>query len=310
MDRSAQGAIVVGVTGPGREEAALRYAAECARREGAEVVLVHAFRVTTPAPPPSVLITYADAADVAERIVKDVGEEFGQLTGGSVEYRTVAVGGHPGRVLVDLSHGARMVVVQHRSVHGLGRFFVGSTATVTAAHAACPVISVAHDWQSADAPGEVVAGVHEGGEPREVLDSAFSWAATTGVPLRIVHAWRLDAAYDDLISAADAAQWREEQTEALASAVAGLRERHPDVPVTLEVRHQWPVDVLVDDSRGASLVVVGRHGSRSWAPERLGSLARTVIRESKSPVMVVPVHPHEDGSKDWGLVADDISPQT
>lgn len=271
---------------------------------------MHAFRVATPAPPPSVLITYAEAADVADRIIKDVGDEFRHLTGGSVEYRTVAVAGHPSRVLVDLSRGARMVVVQHRGVRGLGRLFVGSTATVTAAHAECPVISVTHDWQPGDAPGEVVAGVHEGGEPREVLEAGFSWAAATGVPLRIVHAWRLDAAYDDLITAVDAAQWRDEQQVALAAAVAGLREQHPDVPVTLEVRHQWPVDVLVDDSQVASLVVVGRHGSRSWAPERLGSLARTVLRESKSPVMVVPVHPHENGPEDWGLVADDISPQT
>ncbi len=298
MDSDAQGAIVVGVTGPGQEQGALRYAAECAQRDGAEVVLVHAFRVATPGPPPSVLITYAEAADVADQIVKEVGAEFEHLTGGSVDHRTVSVEGRPSRVLVDLSREARMVVVQHRQVHGLGRFFVGSTATAAAAHAECPVISVTHDWQPAETPGEVVAGVHEGGEPQEVLEAGFAWAAATGAPLRIVHAWRLDAAYDDLISAVDAAQWRDEQKAALAAAVVGLRERHPGVPVTLEARRQWPADVLVDSSQVASLVVVGRHGSRSWAPERLGSLARTVLREAKSPVMVVPVHRHEDGPKD------------
>ena len=83
------------------------------------------------------------------------------------------------RVLVDLGRGARMVVVQHRQVRGLGRLFVGSTATATAAHADCPVISVTHDWKAGDAPGEVVVGVHEGGEPREVLEAGFSWAAAT-----------------------------------------------------------------------------------------------------------------------------------
>lgn len=310
MDTSAQGAIVVGVTGAGREPAAMRYAAECARRDGAEVVLVHAYRVGTPSPPPSVLITYAEAAEVADRIIKEVGDEFGRLTEGSVQYRTAAVAGHPSRVLVDLSRGARMVVVQHRQLHGLGRLFVGSTATAAAAHAECPVVSVTHDWRSSDEPGEVVAGVHEGGAPREVLDAGFSWAAATGAPLRIVHAWRLAVGYDDLVTAAEAARWREEQKEVLTAAVAELREQHPDVPVTLDVRHQWPVDVLVDDSQVASLVVVGRHGSRSWAPERLGSLARAVLREAKSPVMVVPVHLHEDEPEDWGLTADEISPQT
>lgn len=309
MDTHTHDAIVVGVTGPGMEQAALRFAAECARREGLQVVLVHAFRVSTPAPPPSVRITYAEAVDVAERIIKEVGDEFAEMTGDSVQFRAVAVPGHPSRVLVDLSRGARMVVVQHRGLHGLGRLFVGSTANVAAAHAECPVISVTHEWRSGDAPGEVVVGVHEGGEPRAVLEAGFTWAAVAGVPLRVVHAWRLDVAYDDLVTDVDAATWRDEQKEALATAVLTLRELHPDVPVTLEVRHQWPVDVLVDDSQVASLVVVGRHASRKWAPERLGSVARTVLRESKCPVMVVPVHPHQNGSEDWGLVAADVSPQ-
>ena len=309
MDTSRGSAIVVGVTGRGQETAALRFAAECARREGAEVVLAHAFHAARPAPPVSPLLAYPEAADLAHRLVNEVGEEFEELTRGEVALRTVTLAGRPARILVHLSRGARMVVVQHRDSHDFARLFVGSTANGTAARADCPVVSVPMAWQPGEVPGEVVVGVHEGGGPRQVLEAGFAWADATGAPLRIVHAWRLDAAYDDLVTAAEAAHWRDEQKAALASAVAGLRERHPTVQVILEVRHQWPSDVLVDDSQVASLVVVGRHGSHGWAPEHLGSVTRTVLRAAKSPVMVVPLD-RRDTSEDWGLVADEVSPQT
>ena len=43
MQSITNGAIVVGVTGNDRETAAMQFAAECAQRVGAEVVLAHAF---------------------------------------------------------------------------------------------------------------------------------------------------------------------------------------------------------------------------------------------------------------------------
>lgn len=307
---SARDAIVVGVTGAGQETAALRFAAECARRDTTEVVLVHAFRTALTGPPPSALLTYADAADVAHWVVKEVEEELARMTGGSVPLRSLALPGPPARVLTEVSHDARMVVVQQRHTHGLRRLVVGSAANGVAAHAACPVVSVPADWQPSAVPQEVVVGVHEGGLPRPVVAEALAWAAASHAPLRVVHAWRLDAAYDDIITARVAAAWRVDQELTITAALEDVRAAHPEVPVKVEVRHQWPTDVLVDDSQAASLVVVGRHGPHSWEPEHLGSLARTVMREARSPVMVVPVRPHRDAPEDWGLVEDEVSPQT
>ena len=311
MDTTAKDAVVVGVTGPGRETAALRFAAECARRDDLEVVLAHAFRTVLTGPPPGALLTYAETADMARWVVKEVGEELAAMTDGEVRLRGLALPGSPAHVLADVSKEARLVVVQHRALHTMRRLFVGSTANGVAAHAHCPVVSVPAGWLPGDGPepGEVVVGVHEGGLPRPVLAAAFAWAAATASPLRVVHAWRLDAVYDDIITDRVAAEWRDEQRRALDAAVQGFRDLHPDVAVTVEVRHQWPTEVLVDDSRVASLVVVGRHGPHAWEPEHLGSLARTVLRESKSPVMVVPVGRHEDTPDDWELVADEVSPQ-
>ena len=68
MDTRATGAVVVGVTGRGRETSALRFAAEHARREGARVVLVHVGRVSLPTVP-GLVITPDEAISVAARIV-------------------------------------------------------------------------------------------------------------------------------------------------------------------------------------------------------------------------------------------------
>jgi nucleotide-binding universal stress UspA family protein len=311
MDTTTQDAVVVGVTGPGRETAALRFAVEVARRDGLEIVLVHAFRTALTGPPPSALLTTAETADLAHWVVKEVEEELASMTDGDVRHRGLAIAGTPAHVLADLSRGARLVVVQHRALHTLRRLFVGSTSNGVAAHADCPVVSIPTGWVPGEGPdpGEVVVGVHERGLPRPALKAGFEWAAATGAPLRVVHAWRLDAVYDDIITDRVAAQWREEQRRVLDAAVQGMREHYPGVTVIIEVRHQWPTEVLVDDSRVASLVVVGRHGPHGWEPQHLGSLARTVLRESKCPVMVVPVRRHEDAADDWELLADEVSPQ-
>lgn len=313
MATSTKGAVVVGVTGRGRETAALRFAAACAEREGAQVVLVHVYGAALPPPPPAVLLTYAEAADVAAWVVKGVEEEFAELTGGSVDVRTLAVVGAPAHELTDLSRGARLVVVQHRDAHWLGRLFVGSAVNGVAARGGCPVVSVPQGWEApatGDTPSEVVVGVHEGGSPLEAVAAGLEWADATAASVRVVHAWRLDPAYDDIITDRVAAEWHVKQVLALESAIGDLRSAHPAVPVTVEVSHQWPTQVLVDESARASLVVVGRHARHWRGAPHLGSVARTVLREARSPVMVVPLAPVTDEAADWGLEADEISPQT
>lgn len=310
MDSRTSGAVVVGVTGRGRETSALRFAAEHARRAGARVVLVHVGRVSLPTVP-GLVVTPTEAIDVAERIVRDVAEELEELVGGPVAHHVVAVTGVPSRVLVELSRDARLVVVQHRTSTALERLFVGSTTNGAAARCHCPLVSVPAGWEPPPSgTAEVVVGVHEAGVPRQVLEAAFSWADRTGVPLRVVHAWRLDAAYDDIITHRVDAEWRAQQKRLLSAAVADHRDSWPTVPVEVEVRHQWPADVLVDDSRNASLVVIGRRGARGWIPEHLGSLARTVLRASMCPVMVVPVASDSRPSDGWELSADEVAPQT
>jgi nucleotide-binding universal stress UspA family protein len=103
-----------------------------------------------------------------------------------------------------------------------------------------------------------------------------------------VHAWKLDPAYDDIITARDP-EWRRAGEAALTASLEQMTDQYPGVPVEVEVRHQWPADALVELSATSNLLVVGRHSHHAPAPQRLGSIARAVLRSAKCPVMVVPV---------------------
>lgn len=309
MSEHTPGKIVVGVTGAGRETAALQYAAARARRDGLEVLLVHAYAMDLmPAPPAGVLISADDLSQVAAQIIAEVRAEFVDLVGDDVPLRAVAEPGSAASVLVEESRSAVAVVVQHRHSSLLGRIFVGSTANRVAAHAVVPVISVTQGWSPPESPpaspGEVMVGVHGDGEPRAALEAAFAEADASGAEVRVVHAWRLDPAYDDIINTRVADDWRHDREQELAHIVEGVAAAHPDVEVRLDVRHEWPPQVLAELSESADLMVVGRHAHLSWLPERLGSTARSVIREARCPVMVVPVE-HARGHDGRGPAGED-----
>jgi nucleotide-binding universal stress UspA family protein len=295
MNHTQRPSIVVGVTGAGSETAALRYAAGSAVRDGSEVVLTHAYHAFLPPPPPSVLMTAErDWERLAHAIARGAREELDAITGGSVPSRVEVRAARPARALLELARDARLVVLQHREPGLLGGVFVGSTTNAVAAHATCPTVSVTRGWSPDRAPREVVVGIHGDGTPLASLEHAFGEAAALGARLRVVHAWRLDPAYDDIISDRVSEEWRVEHREHLLRLVEKLQPEFPGVDVDVEVHHQWPAQALVDLSREAGLIVIGRHGRHRWVPGHLGSTARTVLREAHCPVMVVPVGEEPD----------------
>jgi nucleotide-binding universal stress UspA family protein len=280
--------LVVGVTGKGENTGALKFAAEQAAREGCDVTLAHAVHQVLPPPPPSVLLTYSSLEEVGNQIVNEVVEEFQGLSTAPLRTSGLVRPGKPVPVLVDLSSDALCIVLQHRAVAKLRRVFTGSTAAGVAAHAHCPVISVPAAWTTDRSSAVITIGVHETGMPDSVVEAGFAEAAARGCDLRVVHAWRLDGAYDEIITGGITDDVRAEAEARLNGAVGHVRGRYPDVTVEIEVQYQWPADALLQMSEDSDLLVLGRHGGTPPLPERLGSIARTLIREAKCPVMVVP----------------------
>lgn len=73
----------------------------------------------------------------------------------------------------------------------------------------------------------------------------------------------------------------------LEADLAPLLEEYPDVEAEILVAHAPPANLLVSEPRHAVLVVVGRHHAFVPLGSHLGPIARTVLRESNCPVLIV-----------------------
>ena len=281
--------VLVGVTAPGENTSALRWAAEEAAARHAGVTLAHVVSTLLPPPPPSVLITAPPPLDVGHDLMGGLVAEYEGLTG--QKCASVVQQGSPARVLTDLSETAELVVVAHRHLPTVRRIVTFSTTTSLGAHAHCPVVAVPVDWPAADQePAWVTVGVPEGHVPESVLRAAFEAAMSRRLPLRVVHAWRAEPRYEHImLPGPSTAEWDSHHREQMAAAVEPLAAKHPEVDVELLVPHQYPADALAGLAATSSLLVVGRHAPFPPLPQRIGSIARTALRGTACPVMVVPV---------------------
>jgi nucleotide-binding universal stress UspA family protein len=277
--------ILVGVTGAHENSDALRYAVTAARRDGHKITLVHAVHPILPPPPPSVLLTDDTWMEVGESIVRDVRHELEGLLGDEATgVEGVARQGSPAAVFSELTETARLVVLQHQDRSRLQRLFTGSTVASVAAHSHVPVVSVPSTSSPRSPSGVIAVGVRADGGPREVLQAAFAEADARQSQLRVVHGWKVPAAYEDIL-----VRWTAEDDERIRAALRHLLEKYPDVDVSVDVQHEWPADVLVDAGAEADLVVVGRHDGLVKLARRLGSIARAAVTHAPCPVMIVPV---------------------
>lgn len=279
--------ILVGVTCKGENTAALRFAARQAAALHEGVTLVHAVHPTLPPAPPSVLLVNNKWDYVGRAILADVEEEFRSITHDDIPVDTVGMAGHPGMVFSELSRKATLAVLQHRDLSRLYRITSGSTVVSVATYARCPVVSVPASHGETGEHGVITVGVHKDGGPASVLEAACEQASVFGRSLRLVHAYRLPPAYDDMLM--HDARWRNEAHAAITAAASRVAADDPHIEVDTAIRHDWPTDVLAEASRHCDLLVVGRHGRRRLVPARLGSLTRSVLAHAECPVMVVPV---------------------
>ncbi len=138
--------IVVGIDGSPSARAALHWAAEHARRQGAPLRAVYVFD-----PPlgsdargrPFVLEDLVfrpdDEVPAGERI--DMNALFAEVRPGA-DWRIEFVRGEAGRVLVEESRHSRLLVIGSHEHVGLGRVLNGSVSHFCLSHATCPVVAV------------------------------------------------------------------------------------------------------------------------------------------------------------------------
>ena len=283
--------IIVGVDESERSRDAVALAAQLARGSDAELVLVCAYPYDD-VPGRGVSTGYRQyLREDAEAALERATSEMGELP----QVRTLPVAEvSPAKGIqgVASKEGASLIVIGSSGRGGVGRVFAGTTAERLLHGAPCPVAVAPKGFHSLE-PGDIgtIAVGYDGSvEAKAALAGARSIARARGARLRLVEV--LDAIWmgtpalmsgPSYVLTTDemAARARQYLTETASTLAA-------DVPTEPVVAVGAPEQVLADESKAADLVVVG---SRGYGPHRavlLGSVSGRLVRESTSPVLVVP----------------------
>ncbi|MFE1841075.1 universal stress protein [Streptomyces sviceus] len=202
--------------------------------------------------------------------------------------------GRPATALAEAGREAEILVLGSRGLGRAAGHLLGSVASAVLARAEGPVVLVraAGRQQRTDGrdPGRsphrvVVLGLDLRDRPADVvLAFAFDAAARRRAGLRIVHGRSPAAAQNDHIGVEPAA----EPGESLTDVLRPWREKFPQVEVAEETVVGTAGAHLVDASREASLVVVGRGRRPAPLGPHVGQVTYQVLREAAAPVAVVP----------------------
>lgn len=276
--------VLVGVDGSRVSRTAAWYAAACAAQRGAPLVLLYAYLrplsyALTGGPDP------AAAGRAASATLAELAAEL-RSRWPMVDVRQEAEPGAAAVALIAGSRRSQLLVLGAQG--GGGRIVLGSVAAQVAAHARCPVV-VLRDDPRTHRSGPVAVGVDGSADATAAAVVAAGEAARRGQRLVLVHGWWANpyASLTDRPTERDALTLRTAET-VLAHAAAAVLRAVPGVPLTSRpVRTPGAAESLLDASRTAGLLVVGRRGFGGFAGLELGAVARGVLHRAHCPVLLV-----------------------
>ena len=277
---------IVGVDGEGHADPAIRAAFKIARRLGLEVELVHAAEV------PHLFWQHLEEADVGaarkatlERLAASLDGEG--LAESGLDQRLVVVPGPPARALLERARelDARLIVLGRHVGHGILDF--GDTVRAVLARADCPV------WVQAGEPAEprrILVPIDLSEESLQALALARDWAQAFGASISVLHCFVrpelgfvLGYPIPFPTSVVDSA--RDTAEEEFKGALEGFDWRgvaHEESFVEAD-----PGTEILERQAEADLIVMGTHGRTGLSGAILGSVAVSVLREARVPVLAI-----------------------
>ncbi|MDX6759741.1 MULTISPECIES: universal stress protein [Streptomyces] len=290
--------VTVGVDGSDESLAAARWAAREAVVRQVPLRLVHAVDWLLDPVLPGV--GRQDADSWTDRAVAEAAEEL-RRRHPRLEITTRCPTGRPAAALAAEAVDCALLVLGSRGLGGLTGFLVGSVALSAVAATDTPVVLVRSTGEpdtasESEAEPGAGAGIVVGIDIQEacdrVLTFAFEEAERRGCTLQVVHTWKMPPAYS-YVPLFDSDNERDIQ-RSVARTVEDMllpwRRRFPDVDVSTGVYEGSASERLVHASRGAGLVVVGRHLRHSPLGPHLGPVTHAVLHHTAAPVAVV-AHP-------------------
>jgi len=142
-----------------------------------------------------------------------------------------------------------------------------------------------------DARPLVVVGVDGSEESVAALRWAAHYAAAAGASVRAIQVWHYPTAASvppvGLAPPSVSSDVEERITAALAEAVAKAAPDASAEPIHSEIRYGHPAQVLIEQSRHADLLVVGRSGHGAFVGMLVGSVSQHCVAAAECPVVVV-----------------------
>ncbi len=279
--------VVVGLDGSPASAEALLVAARVAGRLGARLAVVSTVHY-----PPTFGRYPLDMTDLRPITVQWQQELVQDRFGGSVpaDFELIVRDGAPAPALVDETRTADLLVVGTRGHGGFAGLLLGSVSMGCIAAAHCPVLVVHPPEEHADS-------VHSGRRQRVVV--GVSGGPTSGAALRAAsraaHELQADleavTAWSDSIWAGELVQTAPELLEEAGADVkravgTALGDGARDVTLTSLLGS--PASALVEASRDAALLVIGRARRSEILGAVTGALGFVCAAHAHCPVLVVP----------------------
>jgi nucleotide-binding universal stress UspA family protein len=141
--------------------------------------------------------------------------------------------------------------------------------------------------------GVIVVGVDHSAGEKAALRFALEEARLRQATLRVAHAWQFGyigaTGLDGLLPAAggELEDVRQAAAAALDETLNEVVADGDDVTIERRLDQGVPAAVLVDESRGADLLVVGSRGHGGFAQLLLGSVSQQCAQHAFCPVVIV-----------------------
>jgi nucleotide-binding universal stress UspA family protein len=151
--------------------------------------------------------------------------------------------------------------------------------------------------------GLIVVGVDHSAGAKEALRFALEEAKFRQATLRVVHAWRFGSLAAPGIERSldtpggEFEELRRAAGTALNATIQEVTGDAGDIEVERRLDQGAPAAVLVEESRGADLLVVGSRGHGGFAQLLLGSVSQQCALHAECPVVIVRVPSGTSGER-------------
>jgi nucleotide-binding universal stress UspA family protein len=239
--------------------------------------------------------------ELMKQAMRGLAEVKGRATARGISVETRIPTGIPSEEVLAAAEteDADLIVVGTRGRTGLAHVLLGSTAERIIRRAPCPVLAVRTEGSMADQDGS------PGGDPPvldrllvpidfsdcsiDALEYAVGVAQRAKSSLTLLHvlepvSYGLDFTLPHLPE-------REQLRDAIVTRLSGLVSALDSAQVRSDylVRGGLPIDSILDAARtqSADMIVMGTHGRRGLSHALSGSVAESVLRKARCPVLTV-----------------------